>query len=476
MSTTVTQAPSIPGLSAAHQDIVRKHVETIMAKSERNRLRRKYYDHRAALKDLGIALPPHLKSRIETAVGWPAKPVDARTRRTILDGFTLPTGTDPDSLGVAEVVERNRLSALLPQACASALIGSVAFTFVTAGDTAAGEPEALVTARSSEFATGTWSPRLWSLTDALSIVSIDDNGVPDHMVLYVPNLAVVMRREGTRWDIRQSVHDLGVPVEPIPYRAMLDRPFGRSAISRTVMSLTDSMVRTLLRTEIGAEFYNAPQRWAMGADEKAFVGSDGSPRTGWQVVLGHLLALSRDENGDLPEVGQFAQQSMEPNIAQMRALAQQFSAETNVPLRDLGVVGDNPESEGAILTANEGLELDIRLWQDSSLTPALKRTMSNALRIYDDSPAARAEYARLMLQWRNPMTVSTAASGDWLVKVAPVVPRLAETTVGLEMAGLTPEQVARYQGEVRRLSSRDTLAALVATGRQGAAVTDADEG
>lgn len=401
----VTQAPTVPGLSGAHQALVKRHVETIMRKANRVRLRRRYYDHKAGLKDLGIALPPHLRNRIEMATGMPAKAVDARVRRTILDGFSLASGVDPASLGVDEVVTRNRLTSLLPQATTSALIESTAFLFVTVGDEAAGEPRALVTARGAEFATGTWSPRLWALSDALSILSVDDSGTPDHMVLYVPNRAIVMRRDGGRWDIRQSVHELGVPVEPIPYKPMLDRPFGRSVITRTVMSLTDSMVRTLIRTEIGAEFYNAPQRWAMGADEKAFVGPDGSPRSGWEVTLGKLLALGRDDEGNVPTVGQFPQQSMEPNVAQIRAIAQLFSSETNVPLRDLGVVGDNPESSQAIQTANEGLELDVQFWETAVLEAAVARTMVNALRLYDDSPAARAEYAGLKCRWRPPTQV-----------------------------------------------------------------------
>lgn len=461
MSTTISQVPIIPGLSATHQALVSRHGETIMAKARRNALRRRYYDHKAVLKDLGISLPPHMRG-VEVALGWPAKPVDSRTRRTVLDGFSLASGGDPDVLGVGWVVESNRLASLLPQACTSALIGSVAFLSVTAGDVEAGEPKAIISARSGEFATGTWNPRTWGLTDALSIISVDGSGIPDHMVLYVPNLAIVMRRDGTVWDIRQSEHELGVPVEPLPFRPMLDRPFGRSVITRTVMSLTDSTIRSLVRTEVGAEFYNAPQRWAMNVKEEAFGGNPG-----WAAVLGHMLAIGPNE--DYPEarpvVGQFAQQSMEPNLAQMRAYAQQFSAETSVPLRDLGVVGDNPESEGAILSASESLELDIRYWEDSSLTPAIKRTMVNALRLYDDSPAARSEYAGLGLRWRNPMQVSTAAAGDWFVKVAPMVPNLAETSVGLEMAGLNPEQIDRYRAEARRLAGRATIRQLVEAAR-----------
>lgn len=472
MTVPLVQAPRIAGLGAAHQDVVNRLVGQIQHKAHRNRLRQKYYDHKNALKDFGISIPPHMRS-VEVAVGMPAKAVDSMSRRNVLDAFTLASGADPDSLGLGQIAEDNRLEALLPQAHTSALIHATAFGFVTAGDVGAGEPAALISARSAEWATGTWDPRLRGLRDALSIVSVDDLGHPDHMVLYLPNLAIIMRREGTRWDLRQSVHDLGVPVEPLPYRAALDRPFGRSRISRPVMSLTDSMVRTLLRTEVGAEFYNAPQRWAMGASEESFTDKAGNPLTGWQVMLGNLLTLSKDEDGELPKVGEFRQQSMEPNIAQIRMIAQMFASETNLPLRSLAIVGDNPESADAITEANKELELDIRHWQDSSLSPAWKRLLVGAMRLHDDSPAARAEYAGLRLRWRNPTTVSTSAAGDWLVKVGSAIPSLGETSVGMEMAGLNGEQIDRYEAEMRRKRGATTVRDLIAAGRDAAAAVEA---
>src|SRR3546814_7117471 len=69
---------------------------------------------------------------------------------------------------------------------------------------------------------------------------------------------------------------------------------------------TDAGMRTMRRTEVGAEFFNAPQRYALGADEDAFTDANGNPVPAWTIMLGRLLALSRDEDGELPQVGQFA--------------------------------------------------------------------------------------------------------------------------------------------------------------------------
>lgn len=461
MNTPLVSSPQIPGLALTHQRALDALVGQIQRKAHRNRMRRRYYDYKNALRDLGISIPPQLR-HVETVVGWPAKAVDSMSRRTVLEGFMLADGGSTASLGLDDLLEQNRFEAVAPQAHTSALIHATSFGFVTAGDVEAGEPPVLLSARSAEWATGTWDSRRRGLRDALSIISVDEGGQPDEMVLYLPNLAIVMRREGRHWDIRQSVHDLGVPVEPLAYRPSLDRPFGSSRISRPVMALTDSGVRTLLRTEVSAEFFNAPQRYALGADEDAFADKDGNTKSGWEVMLGRLLVLSRDENGDLPSVGQFSQQSMEPNIAQFRMLAQALASETSLPLRSLGVVGDNPESSEAIIEANKELELEIRHWENASLGPAWKRLATLSLRMLDDSPAARAMYAQIRPHWTDPTTVSVISAADAFVKKAAVIPDLGATSVGLEMAGMSAGQIERYQAERRRVTAGARLDALVA--------------
>lgn len=460
VSATLVQ---VPGLSAEHQDALTGLLLQLAAKASRNRLRRRYYEHKTVLRDLGIAIPPQLRT-VETVLGWPAKAVDSMSRRVILDGFTADVG-DVDSLGLADLWAANRMESEVPQAHTSALIHATSFGFVLAGDVGAGEPEALLMARSAEWATGVWDRRRRALESALSIVSVDDFGMPDHMILYVPNLAIVMRRdENGRWDIRQSAHDLGVPVEPLPYKAGLDRPFGASRISRPVMALTDSAVRILLRTEIGAEFYNAPQRYALNVAEDAFTRTDGTAATGWEIMLGRMLVMEQNDDGTDVKVGQFQQQSMEPNVSHFRMTAQTFASETSLPLRALGVVGDNPESADAISQAEKELDLEIDYWESASLGPAWKRLVTLMLRIVDDSPAALDAYRSLRPRWRDQETSSAAAKADAFTKSASMITGLAETEVGLEMAGMNPDQIARFMAERARAQGRQTLASILAGG------------
>lgn len=457
----LTATPVIPGLSADHQATMAKLVNQIQLKAPRNRLRLRYYDYKQGLKDLGISLPPQMK-RVDTVLGWPAKAVDSMVNRTILDTWNLPDGLTADEIGLSALYESNRLDTEIPAGLTTTLVHSVAFGFVNAGDPSMGEPEAMLLIRSPEWASGTWDTRRRCITEALSILSVDDWGMPDRMNLYLPNVVIIMRRDGYRWDLSQVTHDLGVPVEPIPYRPLPPtRPFGYSRISRPIMSLTDSAIRTFVRTEVSAEFYNSPQRYALGVDDDTFTDkATGEKIPGWKIILGHLLELSRDENGNVPEVGQFTQQSMQPNEGHFRMIAQAFSAETNLPLRSLGVVGDNPESAESQRQAEREFALQITNWQQTALTPAFKRLATYALRIRDDSPAARSVYRRMLPHWKRPDTVSPAEAADAVVKLGSAIPGFGASEVGLELAGLEPEQISRFQAEQRRQQSRANIAAL----------------
>lgn len=453
--------PSVPGLSLEHAALLNELSAELLARLPRNLLRRRYYDYRNTLQDLGIAIPPRLRT-VETLVGWPAKAVDALAARTVLDGFTS-TQSDPESMGLDALWDENRMDVEAPQAHVSCAVSSVSFVSVTAGDVEAGEPEALILARSATSATGIWDARRRCLSSALMVLSVDKQGNADHMAMFVPNLVIIMRKEGSRWDLRQVTHELGVPVEPLAYRPELERPFGRSRISRAVISLTDSAVRTVLRSEVAAEFYSAPQRYALGVAEDAFVDKNGNPIPAWQAVMGRILSLTADEDGNVPQVGQFQQTSMQPHVEQLRGLASLFASETNLPLSSLGIVQDNPASAEAIFAAKEDLVIDAQSWA-RTMTPAWKRIARYALAILDDSPAAIEAAATIKPRWMNPATPSIVSAADAFAKQVSVMPWLAESTVGLEQMGYDQDQIARLQADKRRTQAAQGLAALVAGG------------
>lgn len=451
----VSSMPLVPGLPDAYRDELATLFTQLNAKRLRNRTRRRYYDYKAGLKDLGIAIPPQLRS-IETVIGWSAKGIEGLVKRSVLDGFTTPAGIDAESLGLTAVWDDNRLGVESRMAHTDAAIASCVFGFVQAGDLLDGEPEGIISLKSAESATGIWDARRRGLSSALSVIDTDENGLISRFNLYRHGEVIAFRKTGRGWDVQRMLHDLGMPVEVLPHKPSLSRPFGKSRISRAVMSLTDSGVRTLLRSEVSAEFFSAPQRYALGVDDETFIGADGLPIPAWQAVIGRMLAIGKDEDGGTPSVGQFSQQSFEPHFAQIRQLASLVSSEFNMTPRSFGIVQDNPESADAIIEAKEDLVLDAKEFTDT-VSPAWKRLVVGALRIHDDSPAAREVYKQIRPHFRNPALPSVVSASDAVTKQVSSFPWLAETDEALEMLGYDRQQIDSMQAQRRKFTARELL-------------------
>lgn len=461
---------AVANLSAADLDVLRSLVNQWAAKTRRNLLRQKYYDGKNALRDLGISIPPQLKS-VETVVGWPAKAVDALAHRIVFDGFVLP-GDQEDPYGLTAVFAENNMAVELPQAITSALTHSLVFVSTTHGDVASGEPEVLVQARSALYGTGLWDRRRRGLSSFLSIVDVSEAGMPVEMVLYLPErVGHIARTPGGRWLVEWRPNPVGrVLVEPLIYRPDLDRPFGRSRVSRPVMSITDEAVRTVLRTEVSAEFYTAPQRYALGLDDDAFEG--GKP--GWEAVLGRLFTVSKDEDGDVPTVGEFRQMSMQPHTDMLRSIAARFAAETSLPLSSLGIVQDNPASAEAIFAAKEDLVIEA---QDAGQTfgAGLVRVGQNVVLLRDGLDRVPDELRGLQANWQNPATPSVVSAADAVVKQVSAVPWLAESPLILKRMGYTQAEIVQLLADKRRAQGAASLAALIAAGQQGEAEPDSGD-
>lgn len=467
------EARAVVGLEEADQATFRELVIRLNRHRIKNETRRSYYEGHNLLKDLGIAVPPQLRS-LEVVVGWPAKAVDAMSRRTILDGFTTAGSDELDDL-MSGVWEGNFLAGESSAAHTSALVYSCAFIFVTVGGP--GEPEALITTRGAEDATGIWDARRRTLSAALSVIEYDkSSGRPTALNMYVPNKVIAIVWNGTLglYEVGSVVtHSMGVPVEVIAYRPTHDRPFGRSRITRGVRYLTDASARTMLRSEVGAEFYNAPQRYVLGADDDAFTDPSGKPLPTWSVMLGRMLALSTNDEGDIPTVGQFAQQTMQPNVDQLRSLAQMFAAETSLPVSALGIVQDNPASAEAIRASNEELGIEIEHWERTTLGPAWKRAARRAVGMITDSPTALAQIDKIEPHWGSWVLVSEASIADAAVKQASAVPDLANSPVLLRRMGFSPNEIEELVADRRKAEASSRVAQLVEAAK-GMRTSDVD--
>jgi hypothetical protein len=414
----------------------------IESRCARNEKIQAYYDGVARVCDLGIAIPPHLRN-IETVVGWPAKTVDVRESRFDLEEFVGPTG-ETSPMGVDEMWAENHMGLEQSFAHTAALMHGVVFLTATAGDVQAGEPQVLYSIHEATNATVGWNPRTRRPDWAAAVTSRKNDGSPQTVVLYMPYEIITLHQTGQIWNVERVRNPIGrVPVTMLTRRPRVGRRFGMPAITRAVISLTDSAVRTLLRSEVSAEFFSVPQRYALGVDGDAF------GTTGWEAVIGKFLAISRDDDGDVPVMGQFPQVSIQGHTEQLRSLAMMFSGETSIPISYLGVIQDNPSSADAIRVGETSLIEDVERDQNTFGYGWAELNMLGVM-IRNQLTEPPTELRSVRPRWRDAATPTRSAQTQNVVQLVSAGVLRPDSQVTFEQLGFDQITRDRLKAEVQR--------------------------
>lgn len=441
---------SIKGVTDDELDLIRKALSVWHAKKPRNMVRETYYDGKIPVRDLGISTPPGVKQRVRAVLDWPQRACTMLAERSIFDGFAAPDmGEDPFEL--SELLDANRFDLDLPQAIVSTYKHSCSFLTTTSGDAASGEPKVIIRARAADTTGAVWDEHARRINAVVAVVETDQDGRPTELEAYLPGVVLLCKRRALgAWeaDRRASPVELGPMADALTWDAQLGRPFGRSRISRAVMSTTDNALRTILRAEVSAEFYAAPRMMALGVAEDAFT------KGKWQAAIDRWFALTRDEDGNVPEVKQFPQMTMEPLMALYRSYASQMQAASGIPISSLGIVTDNPTSAEAMFAAEKDL-INMARVANRSHGFALKQVARKVLHLRDG--AIPAEAAKLSAAWVNPAFTSQVTAADALTKLAAVFPWLGESDTALRFAGFTQAEIARLSADRRRAAGGSVL-------------------
>lgn len=452
----------VPGLSDGELAILNRNAEELDRKSRRNLLRSSYYDGKRAVQQIGSVIPPQY-ANIGIALGWAAKGVDGLARRCNLEKMIWADG-DLESLGMSELEESNFLFSEFSQARTDSLIHGVSYLITTKGDTAAGEPAALVHAKDALNAYGEWNTRRRALDNLLSVTSRKDGKITG-FVLYLDGLTINAEKGLDGWKVDRSEHPWRVPAEPLVYRPRGSRRMGRSRITRPVMAHQDSALRALVRLEGHMDVYTIPKLILLGADESIFKNADGSTKASWQIALGRTFGIPDDPDADNPraDVKQFDATSPEPHLAQLNALAKLMARETDLPDSDFALTDmANPTSADSYSASRENLISEAEGTMDDWSVP-IRRTVNRALAIQNGLSEVPEDWGSIETKWRSPIYLSRAAAADAGAKQIAVVPWLAETEVGLELLGLDEQQIRRALADRRRAAGRAVVAALTPT-------------
>ena len=441
---------TLPGVSDVENDTLNRLLKRLDQKSDRNLLRASYYDGKRAIRQVGSVIPPQYY-RLGLVLGWSAKAVDALARRCNLDGFMWPDG-DLDALGSRELWDGNYLGSEVSAGVTSALIHGVAFAVNTLGGP--DEPRSLIHVKDALSATGDWNLRRRGMDNLVSVTERDADGRPVGLALYLHGVTIWAVRDASGWSVDRQEHPWGVPVEALTYKPRVGRPFGSSRISRPVMSLHDQALRAVIRMEGHMDVYAFPEMWMLGADESAFGGADK-----WQVMLGRIKAIPDDDNAENPRVDlkHVPSSSPEPHLATINALAKMFARESSLPDTAVAITDvSNPTSAESYDAAQYELIAEAEGAVDD-FSPGLRRSFARGLAIQNGMSVVPAEWASVTPRWRDPRYLSRAAQADAGLKQLQALPWLADTSVGLELVGLSQEQRAQALAEKRRAEGRAIL-------------------
>lgn len=301
--------------------------------------RYQYYEMKNLTFDFGISSPPELRYW-NSIVGWCSKAVDSLADRLDFYGFR------DDVFDLTGIYDMNNRDVLFNSAVLGALISSCDFIYISEDET--GFPRLQVIDGGN--ATGIMDPITGMLNEGYAVLERDEFGnvVRDAYFTYE---YTAFYENGTLVDTRVNKAPYPLLV-PFVFRPDSTRPFGHSRISRACMSIVGSALRTIKRSEISAEFYSFPQKWATGIDPTA------EQMDKWTAAMSAMMKFTLNEDGtDHVKLGQFNQQSMSPHVDQLKMFASLFAGEVGLTIDDLGFPQSNPSSYDAIKAAHENLRL-----------------------------------------------------------------------------------------------------------------------
>lgn len=469
---------SADGLFEDDAELVRSLVDEWQSKHARNVLRDQYYNSHVPVKDLGVSVSPQMAKKLNPRVDWAAKCVDYWADRTQFEGITSEDESQEEIL--RRIVRQNDVKNLIHKVISSALRHSCAFLTVTAGNTELGEPTTVISGYPATAATAIWDEAKKRISAGMVVVETAKfNGSqrrePKLIYVFTDEYVIILSREiGISWQAEYVPHSMGrVPMEPIAYHATLERPFGRSRITRTVMSLVDDAQREMMNMAAAAAFSAAPQKYLLGADKPVAEKIAGSP---FEAFIGSIFMVTEGKSGKIPNFGQLPQITMQPHTEYLRALAAQFSGSTGVPLQSLGVVTDNPSSAEAIDASKEDAVVDIK-----SFTNACKRSIETiaVMALASENNVsymdALGSTGAIAVNFANPAMPSIVSQSDAMIKQISAMPWLAESDIALRELGYTDEQIMQLRSDRRKAQVRAGANAFLDKNQANAEVADADE-
>lgn len=409
-----------------------------------------YFNANQNVVDLGISMPKNFRG-LKPGVGWASRAVNTLSDRINFDGFAN------DKVGINDLLDDTGAFTVFGKAKSDALIAGCAFIAVLPT-----EDSVKLLPFTAVEATGTIDQRTGLLDNGLAVLrwyQYDETNASARgwsKVGLVPQDYAVFTRDYTAYFINQQL--AWITVNPtkrpllhvITHRQSADRPFGKSRISNTVRRIIDEVGRLKVRYEIAAEFYSTPQRYVNGL-------ADGSvDNATLEAALGKIWTITKDEDGEKPEIGQLAQMSINQFSDQKKDLARDFCAETALTLRNLGYETANPTSAESLSAMSDDLLLEAQACQ-TEFGREFREIAISARMAIDKTDTVPSGLRAIEAAWKPVFQIDVASAGDAAYKLIQAMPELAGTTTLYRMLGMNVREAEELAEKSRNARPNDFM-------------------
>ena len=358
-------------------------------------------------------------------VGWGRRAVEIRANKTKFDRF------ENDTLGLNELFSKYKVNEAFDKIKDDILVCGCGFLAIN-GDR--------VFPFTAEEATGTFSWSDQNLKDGIAIFR--ENTKKDYRGWQRPDAYVEYYRDRTiaheNGIITIAPNGTGRPLMGLlTHKSTTKRPFGQSVLTCAAREAIVDASRTIRQALIAAYHYNSKVDVILGADSDTAVDKVESQ-------TGDVLKIGPNENGQIPQIGEFAQHAMAPFNDTILVSARNFCSDTKLGLANLGISTDAPQSTEALEIINDDLRDDIISWQNE-LAEQLKY-FAVTLWMYENGVSVLDDNLQAKIRAIKPVFLSVyrqdvSKFGDGLQKLALEAPAIVKSRTLWRNLGLTSEEI-----------------------------------
>lgn len=386
----------------------------------------KYYDDNFSIANLSPVKIPLVAPRL----GWPSRAVDIRANKTNFDTF------ENDTMGFNDLFKRYHVGEALNKIRSDILIAGCGFLAVD-GDR--------VMPFTALEATGNYNWDEQNISDGLAVYKsctkkgpLDGLNFPDSYISYSKDETVIHTRNNSSETVEVIPNPTGRPLMVVlTHQSSARRPFGHSVLKRSARLAVLNAARTYKEMTISAHFYNKKVNVILGADADSTVNKV-------EMKDGDALVIGPNENGQIPQIAEFAQHALAPFKDTIDQYKEAFCSATKLTKANLGDSGNAPQSPEQQRILSDDLVDDIKAWHDE-IGAQLKYLMTTLYMLehgiseIDDNLQSKIDAIKPV--WMPMFITDLSKGGDAIQKLKDVAPGALRSRTIWRNLGLTSAEI-----------------------------------